>query len=136
MSDSRIRQHLRRQLEAHLAGLGYSFDRKTGGGSPAPEIVRVSPVRGRLAYGETVVHSDLQRARCHERLLAFSQRRTRRRSSILFFIAVSEADQAELEALLARLDIRSGTRGGHVHVIPIAAPAASRRRTARPDALG
>ena len=83
--------------------------------------MRMNPVRGRIAYGETVLHSDLRRRSCHERLRYFSQRRTRRRSTILFFIGVAEADRRELEALLARLDIRSATRGGHVHVVPIAA---------------
>jgi hypothetical protein len=98
---------------------------------PVPEIVRVSPVRGRIAYGETVLRGDLRRRSCHERLLFFSQRRTRHRSSILFFIGVAEADEPELEALLQRLDIRSNTRGGHVHVVPIAMPAASPATTAR-----
>jgi hypothetical protein len=96
---------------------------------PVPEIVRVSPVRGRIAYGETVLRSDLGRRRCHERLLSFSQRRTRRRSSILFFIGVAEGDEPALEELLQELDIRSGTRGGHVHVVPITPSTAPRRRT-------
>ena len=125
------RARLRRQLEAHLTALGYSCVRTKRAGSPVPEIVRVSPVRGRIAYGETVLHDDLQQRSCHERLLFFSQRRTRHRSSILFFIGVAEADEPELEALLQRLDIRSGTRGGHVHVVPIAVSAASPAPPAR-----
>jgi hypothetical protein len=120
MTDSLARTHLRRELEAHLTSLGYSHVRPARPGSPAPEIVRVSPVRGRIAYGETVLHSDLGRRQCHERLVSFSQRRTRHRSSILFFIGVAEVDQSELEALLLRLEIRRRVRGGHVHLVPIA----------------
>jgi len=127
MSEATTRLHLRRQLEAHLSALGYSCVRTRKTGGPIPEIVRVSPVRGRIAYGETVVHGDLQRQTCHERLLSFSQRRTRQRSSILFFIGVALVDRPALEALLEELDIRSDTRGGHVHVVPIDEP---RRRTA------
>jgi hypothetical protein len=122
MSGSAARLHLRRQLEEHLTGLGYSCVRTKRAGLPVPEIVRISPVRGRIAYGETVLHGDLRRPSCHDRLRFFSQRRTRHRSSILFFIGVAAADEPELEALLQQLDIRSGTRGGHVHVVPIAAP--------------
>jgi hypothetical protein len=96
-----------------------------------PEVVRVSPVRGRIVYGETVLHEDLQRPRCHKRLLCFSERRTRQRSSILFFIAVAEADESELAALLQRLDIRSNRRGGHVHVIPVVMPPTNPARAAR-----
>jgi hypothetical protein len=128
--------HLRRQLEAHLTELGYSCVRMKRAGSPVPEIVRVSPVRGRIAYGETVLRGDLRLRSCHERLLFFSQRRTRHRSSILFFIGVAEADEPDLEALLQQLDIRSGTRGGHVHVVPIAMSAATRRRTQPREARG
>ncbi len=102
-----------------MTALGYSCARSRRAALPAPEIVRVSPVRGRIAYGETVLRSDLGRRSCHERLLYFSQRRTRQRSSILFFIGVAEGDEPALEALLQELDIRSGTRGGHVHVVPI-----------------
>jgi hypothetical protein len=123
MSGSPARARLRRQLEVHLVALGYSCVRAKRAGLLVPEIVRVSPVRGRIAYGETVLHDDLQRPSCHERLLALSQRRTRQRSSILFFIGVAAADRSELEALLARLDIRNGTRGGHVHIVPVAEPA-------------
>ena len=88
-------------------------------------------MRGRIAYGETVLRSDLGRRSCHERLLYFSQRRTRQRSSILFFIGVADADERELAALLQRLDIRSNLRGGHVHVVPIAMPARSAVTTVR-----
>jgi hypothetical protein len=100
-------------------------------GALIPEIARISPVRGRIVYGETVLRSDLRRKRCHERLLFFSQRHTRRRSSILFFIGVATRDQQELEVLLARLDIRTRLRGGHVHIVPIAAPVRLQRRTVR-----
>src|SRR5215468_6099848 len=100
MAGSPARAWLRRQLEAHLTSLGYSCARTKRAGSPVSEIVRVSPVRGRIVYGETVLHEDLQRPGCHERLLFFSQRRTRHRSSILFFIGVAEADEPELAALL------------------------------------
>ena len=132
MSESPVRLYLRDQLEAHMIGLGYSRVRSKRTTVPAPEIARVNPVRGRIAYGETVLHADLRRRSCHERLLSFSQRRTRRRSSILFFIGVDDADQEELETLLEQLDIRTRKRGGHVHVVPIPAPSASRRRTAQP----
>jgi hypothetical protein len=64
-------------------------------------------------------------------LLFFSQRRTRQRSSILFFIGVAASDQRDLEALLAKLEIQSATRGGHVHVVPIAAPEPAARTRAR-----
>jgi hypothetical protein len=130
------RLYLRRQLEARLTELGYSCVRTKRPGLPVPEIVRVSPVRGRIAYGETVLRGDLRRRSCHERLLFFSQRRTRHRSSILFFIGVAEEDEPELEALLEQLDIRSGTRGGHVHVVPIAAAIAPRRRATARAARG
>jgi hypothetical protein len=133
MADMPTRLHLRRQLEAHLTALGYSRVRTRRGGGPVPEIVRVSPVRGRIAYGETVLHGDLRQRTCHERLLSFSQRRTRQRSSILFFIGVAVADQPDLEALLLALDIRSGTRGGHVHVVPIADAAARHTRLKAPS---
>ena len=128
MNDSPTRTHLRRELGAHLTELGYSSVRAKRPGRLVPEIVRVSPVRGRIAYGETVLRSDLRRRTCHERLLAFSQRRTRHRSTILFFIGVAAADQLELETLLKELAIRSGIHGGHVHVVPIAAPEETRRR--------
>jgi hypothetical protein len=128
MSKSPTRLQLRHELEAHLTELGYSSARKGNGGNPAPEIVRVNPVRGRIVYGETVLRRDLRRPSCHQRLLFFSQRRTRHRSSILFFIGVAKEDEAELTALLEHLDIRSSTRGGHVHVVAVAEPAASGRR--------
>jgi hypothetical protein len=130
MSESTERLYLRRQLEAHLTELGYSCERAKRAGTPVPEIVRVSPVRAKIAYGETVLHGDLERRSCHERLLSFSQRRTRHGSSILFFIGVAEADEPGLKVLLQQLDIRNGTRGGHVHVVPFAVGTA-RRRTAR-----
>lgn len=142
-TESLERRRLRQELEAHMAQLGYSSVHLTSGVTPAPEIARLNPVRGHIAYAETVLHSDLRRKQCHERLRFFSQRRTRRRSSILFFIGVAADDRRELEALLARLDIRSGIRGGHVHVVavpapengdgrraPIATPAGTRRRAA------
>lgn len=116
------RAHLRRALERHVADLGYSCVHAGSAGEHVPEIVRVSPTRGHVAYGETVLRADLGRKRCRERLLAFSQHRTRRRSSILFFIAVPAEDRDALEALLAKLEIRSGFRGGHVHVVPVAVP--------------
>ncbi len=136
MSESLARIHLRRQLEAHLTELGYSCVRMKRASLPVPEIVRVSPIRGRIAYGETVLHGDLRRPSCHERLRFFSQRRTRHRSSILFFIGVAAADEPELAALLQQLDIRTGTRGGHVHVVPIAPSTATGRRPAARVARG
>ncbi|HVO25790.1 MAG TPA: hypothetical protein VMW56_19400 [Candidatus Margulisiibacteriota bacterium] len=117
-----------------MTELGYSCARSRRAALPVPEIVRLSPVRGRIAYGETVLRSDLGRRSCHERLLYFSQRRTRQRSSILFFIGVAEGDEPALEELLQALDIRSGTRGGHVHVVPIPPSALPRRRTPNREA--
>jgi len=125
------RAQLRRELEAYLIQLGYSTVRARGDGDLLPEIVRVSPIRGRIAYGETVLHSDLCEPRCHERLLRFSQRRTRHRSTILFFIGVAEADLDGIGTLLQQLEIRSSVRGGHVHVVPIATPEEARRRIPR-----
>lgn len=121
-TDSAMRTHLRRELNAHLTQLGYTDARPTRKGPIIPEIVRMNPVRGRIVYGETILGSDLARQTCHERLLSFSQRRTRHRSSILFFIGVVDTHQAELETLLEELEIRSAVGGGHVHVVPIAAP--------------
>jgi len=118
MRAQQVRVRLRQTLDAHLRQLGYSGVLKNQT-APMPELVRINPVRGRLAYGETVSREDLQRERCHERLRLFSQRRTRQRSTILFFIGVPEEDQSDLEKLLFELDIRTGTRGGHVHVVPI-----------------
>jgi len=128
MTDTAARALLRRQLEAHLCSLGYSCVHARRLAPPVPEIARVSPVRGRVAYGETVLRRDLQRRRCHERLLNLSQRRTRRRSTILLFIAVAERDRRDLEALLERLNIQNGIRGGHVHLVTVA-PAAAAART-------
>lgn len=110
-----------------MSNLGYSSARPGRARPPVPEIVRVSPVRGRIVYGATVLRSDLKSKESHERLISFSQRRTRQRSSILFFIGVGEADQAALEALLQKLEIRTGTRGGHVHVVPITSPEKAKR---------
>jgi len=128
MSAASERTRLRRHLEAHLTKLGYSSVRPKRAGRVEPEIVRVSPVRGRIVYGEIVLPADLRNRACHERLITFSQRQTRQRSSILFFIGVAADDQAELEALLEQLSIRDGLRGGHVHVIPIAAPEQQARK--------
>ena len=127
-TDSALRIHLRRELNAHLTQLGYTDSRPLNRGPIIPEIVRMNPVRGRIVYGETILGSDLGRRTCHERLLSFSQRRTRHRSSILFFIGVVETHQAELESLLEELEIRSAVGGGHVHVVPIAAPQKGRAR--------
>jgi hypothetical protein len=127
-TDSALRIHLRRELNAHLARLGYTDSRPLNRGPIIPEIVRMNPVRGRIVYGETILGSDLGHRTCHERLLSFSQRRTRHRSSILFFIGVVETHQAELETLLEELEIRSAVGGGHVHVVPIAAPQKNRAR--------
>ena len=128
MADSSLRLHLRHQLTAHVSELGYSLSLEAPG-PDEPEILRMSPVRRRIAYGETVLRSDLKKKRCHDRLRLFSSRRTRRRGSILFFIGVTVDDQRELETLLADLEIRSGIRGGHVHVVPIALPETTARRT-------
>jgi len=127
MADSALRLHLRRQLTQHVSDLGYSLSLEAPG-PDEPEILRMSPVRRRVAYGETVLRTDLKKKRCHDRLRLFSQRRTRRRGSILFFIGVAVDDQRELETLLADLEIRSGIRGGHVHVVPITLPETSARR--------
>ena len=136
MSDSPARTHLRRELEAHLTRLGYSGVRMKRAATVRPEVTRVSPVRGSIVYGEVVLHADLRRRSCHERLLFFSQRRTRRRSSIPLFIAVAEDDRAELEALLEQLGIRNGVRGGHVQVVAIPMPATRRRRSPAHAARG
>jgi hypothetical protein len=128
MADTSLRLHLRRQLTAHVSELGYSLSLEAPG-PDEPEILRMSPVRRRIAYGETVLRSDLRKKRCHDRLRLFSSRRTRRRGSILFFIGVTVDDQQELETLLADLEIRSGIRGGHVHIVPIALPEKTATRT-------
>jgi hypothetical protein len=80
----------------------------------------VNPIRGRSVYGETVLRRDLRRRSCQERLLFFSRRRTRHHVSVLFFIGVPEEDAEHLDKLLVQLEIRSGTRGDHVHVVAIA----------------
>jgi len=129
-ADSIERRRLQRALEVHVTQLGYSCAGPLTG-IPLPEMVRISPGRRRMIYGETVTHRDLRSARCHERLLFFSQRRTRHRGSILFFIGVATTDQQELEALLVRLDIRRGIRGGHVHVVPVPPLQRARRPVAR-----
>jgi hypothetical protein len=123
------RLHLRRQLETHLADLGYSRPRMKNSTRPEPELVRLNPVRGHIAYGETVLRADLDKQACHERLVSFSQRRTRLRSSILFFIGVAVEDKIDLVTLLVRLGIHEGARGGHVHIVPIDPQP---RATARP----
>ena len=136
MADTAVRLHLRRQLTLHVSELGYTMALDAPG-PEEPEVLRMSPVRRRIAYGETVLHSDLNKKRCHDRLRLFSQRRTRRRGSILFFIGIAAEDQPELETLLAELEIRSGIRGGHVHVVPIAKPeTAARRASSRSSARG
>ena len=136
MADTAVRLHLRRQLTLHVSELGYTLALETPG-PEEPEVLRMSPVRRRIAYGETVLHSDLNKKRCHDRLRLFSQRRTRRRGSILFFIGIAAEDQPELETLLAELEIRSGIRGGHVHVVPIAKPeTAARRASSKSSARG
>jgi hypothetical protein len=121
MPDSALRAYLRRGLNAHMSALGYQNPRSAGA-ADTPEIVRRNAVRGRIAYGETVLHEDMGSQSCHERLMSFSKRRTRRRSTILFFIGVVETQQSELEGLLEKLGIHSAAGGGHVHVVPIAAP--------------
>ena len=127
MADTTARLHLRRQLALHVAELGYSLSLEAPG-PDEPEILRMSPVRRRIAYGETVLKGDLKKKRCHDRLRIFSQRRTRRRGTILFFIGVAAEDQQDLETLLTDLEIRSGIRGGHVHIVPIAKPESAARR--------
>jgi hypothetical protein len=119
-TETAARLHLRRELEAHLDSFGYTVNRHvTRVGAPVAEVARLSPVRGRLVYGETVLRSDLRKRRCHDRLRFFAQRRTRRRSQILFFIAVEEDCRVELETLLVELGIRNALRGGNVHVLPV-----------------
>ncbi|MEO6029993.1 MAG: hypothetical protein ABIR79_24265 [Candidatus Binatia bacterium] len=136
MSETAARLHLRQQLSLHVSELGYSLSLEAPG-PDEPEILRMSPVRRRIAYGETVLKADLKKKRCHDRLRLFSQRRTRRRGTILFFIGVAAEDQLELETLLTELEIRSGIRGGHVHVVPIAKPEpAARRASSKSSARG
>ncbi len=81
-------------------------------------------------YGEIVLRADLRKRRCHERLLFFSQRRTRRRSHIPLFIGVSESNREQVEALLERLGIRTRVRGAHIQVVAIPAPPPVARRRA------
>ena len=129
-AEGAARLHLRRELEAHLDGLGYTAVRHINRvGAPAAEIARVSPVRGRLVYGETVLRADLRRRRCHDRLRFFAQRYTRRRSQILFFVAVEDECRNELEALLVDLGIRGAVRGGNVHMLSVSIPGRRRQRT-------
>jgi hypothetical protein len=105
-----------------MASLGYKTPRMVSGTVATPEIVRRNAVRGRVAYGETVLSSDLKSRGCHERLMDFSRRRTRRRSSILFFIGVKDSQLDKVERLLGELGIVSAVKGGHVHVVPIPTP--------------
>ena len=123
MSDTLARAQLRRELEAHLTRLGYSVQRVKPAGPVAAEVARVHPVRSRIAYGATFLRSDLKRPNCHKQLIFFSQRRTRRRSSIPFFIAVAETDRGDLESLLEQLGVRDGVRGGHVQIVIVDRPA-------------
>lgn len=144
MRDTLARAQLRRELEAHLTRLGYSVPRVKPVGSVTAEVARVHPVRSRIAYGATVLRSDLKRPNCHKQLVFFSQRRTRRRSSIPFFIAVSEGDRPDLESLLEELGVRDGVRGGHVQIVTVSstparaakatAPAAAAKTAAKPRA--
>ncbi|MGD9763517.1 MAG: hypothetical protein AB7V27_07380 [Candidatus Binatia bacterium] len=130
MSQTQVRFQLRRGLKAHLDALGYTADRvMTRVGAPPAEIARISPVRGRLVYGQTILATDLTNPRCHERLTYFAHRRTKRRSQIMLFIAVEETHQAALEQLLVDLGIRSAVRGGHVQVIAFASAPPPRART-------
>jgi hypothetical protein len=130
-AEAGVRLYLRRELETHLDSLGYTFARHINRvGMPAAEIARLSPVRGRLVYGETVLRSDLKRRQCHERLRFFAQRRTRRRSQILFFVAVEEDCRNDLEALLIELGIRCALRGGNVHVLGVSVPGRRRVKSA------
>jgi hypothetical protein len=135
MRDTPERARLRLELEAHLSRLGYSVPREKTIGTYTAEIVRVHPVRSRIAYGATVLRADLKRPNCHRQLVFFSQRRTRRRSSIPFFIAVSEKDRAELEGLLERLGVRDGVRGGHVQIVSVAAGAAKPAKAEKAPAV-
>jgi hypothetical protein len=129
MADSPARLHLRRHLEAYLTSLGYTATRMRHLRSTrTAEVERVSLLRGRIAYGETVLPADLRSPKCHERLLFFSSRRTRHRSSIPLFIAVAEEHAEKLAELLDRLEIRNAVRGGHVRIVAV--PAAPPQRAA------
>lgn len=114
-------------MEAHLTELGYTLT-TTRPGKPTPEIARINPLRSNVVYAETVLRSDLERASCHERLLFFSQRRTRRRSSIPFFVGVADGDQDVIETLLQKLDIHGFGRGSHVQIVPLAVVESPRQR--------
>lgn len=135
MTTAAEKLRLRRRLDAHLADLGYTRVRPRRRHVPEPEIIRISPVRGHIAYGEVVLREDLELPAVHQRLLSFSQRRTRHRSSILFFIGIAERDHLDLTTLLEQLGIRNGMRGGHVHLVLLdgpppapAKPAATKKR--------
>ena len=109
---------LRRRLDAHLADLGYTNTRPKRPDLQEPDLIRISPVRRHIAYGEVVLREDFDQPACHQRLLSFSQRRTRNRHSlILFFIGTLEKDQVDLATLLEELGIRDRLRGGHVQVV-------------------
>ena len=127
--DSALRAHVRRALNDHMSSLGYTTPRALGISGSTPEIVRRNPGRGRIAFGETVLRSDLALSSCHERLKSFSQRRTRSRSTILFFIGVVETQRKEVECLLEELGIRSALGGGHVQIVPVAAPESAASQT-------
>lgn len=122
MDDSALRAHVRRRLSAHLAALGFTDARGDRASADRPELVRMNPVRGRIAYGETVLSGDLGLPLCHRRLVSFSRRRTRGRRSILFFIGVVESERRDVEGLLRKLGIHNGLGGGHVQVVPVAVP--------------
>ncbi len=130
VATSRARVQLRRALEAHLTALGYTLT-TTRPGTPVPEIARLNPLRSSVVYAETVLRSDLDRPACHERLLFFSQRRTRRRSSIPFFVGVAEADHDALETLLQKLDIHGFGRGSQVQIVPLAIEPPARAKPAK-----
>lgn len=126
--DSALRTHVRRALNDHMSSLGFTTPRPAEKGATVPEIVRRNPGRGRIAFGETFLRGDLQRESCHQRLKTFAQRRTRSRSTILFFIGIVEDEREEVEGLLEKLGIRSSTGGGHVLLVPIAPPAKNGRQ--------
>ncbi len=120
--EAALREHLRSQLDAHMVGLGYKAPRAVADASKAPEIVRRNAARGKIAYGETVLVADLQDEACRDRLVAFSKRRTRRRSSILFFVGVVEAEAEQVEKVLVEIGIHGASGGGHVQIVPLPAP--------------
>lgn len=117
-----------------MAQLGFSGVRTPSGLEHVPEVLRAHPGRGSIAYGQTVLRPDLESPDFHARLKFFASRQTRHRSSILFFIGVEETERADLEALLQELDIRSGTRGGHVLLVSIPpAPVKAAAKRAKPS---